>query len=398
MKLLFCIGSLWLGYVYFGYPLLVWVWGRLRPIRPVQLDDDLPMVSVLISARNEEKDIGWKVAETLAWDYPSDRLQLLVASDASEDRTDEILQAVRDPRLVWTRMRTRCGKNAALNHLARQASGDLLFFTDANSHIDRTCLRRMIRHFADTRVGCVTGVEENVREEEDPAVVSGGRAFLGYESLVKSLESRVGSVLICDGAIFCIRRPLFTELRPDLANDLELPLHIGSGGYWILCDAQARALERGTRSAHEEFARRRRISAQGALGMWKLRSCLRGVRGLQFASRKLLRWLTLVPLFLILPATAALASSSLVFAALLGLQAAFYGLALLAWVLALLGRDGGRWLSLPFYFLLANLAALTGVIEACRGSRYGIWEAASLTRGGTTNGQLGSAIQKPAVE
>lgn len=398
MKLLFWIGSLWLGYVYFGYPLVMWAWGLVRPIRPVQHDDDLPMVSILISARNEEKDIGWKLAETLAWDYPSDRLQLLVASDASEDRTDEILQAVSDPRLVWTRMRTRSGKNAALNHLAKQASGDLLFFTDANSHIDRTCLRRIVRHFADARVGCVTGVEENAREEKDAAVVSGGRAFLGYESLVKSLESRVGSVLICDGAIFCIRRPLFTELQPELANDLELPLHIGRAGHWILCDAQARAIEKGTRSAQEEFARRRRISAQGVLGMWKLRGCLRGIRGLQFASRKLLRWLTLIPLFLILSATAALAPSSLVFAALLGLQMAFYGLALLSWVLALLGRDGGRCLSLPFFFLLANLAALTGVVAACRGSRYGIWEAASLTRGGTTTGQLGSAIQKPAVE
>src|SRR5258708_2369560 len=92
----FWIAAAWLVYVYLGYPVSLWLLGFQRRFRPILQDGFLPKVSVLISARNEEKDIGWKVAETLNWDYPVDRLELLVASDASEDRTDEILHSVRD--------------------------------------------------------------------------------------------------------------------------------------------------------------------------------------------------------------------------------------------------------------------------------------------------------------
>src|SRR6516225_8440165 len=116
MKVLFWIGVGWLVYVYVGYPLILAVLARIgRRIHPVIKDDYLPSVSVLVSARNEEKDIGWKVAETLAWDYPRDRLEVLVASDASDDRTDEILQGIKDPRLKLVRMEKRSGKGVALN-------------------------------------------------------------------------------------------------------------------------------------------------------------------------------------------------------------------------------------------------------------------------------------------
>ncbi len=162
-----------------------------------------------------------------------------VASDASEDHTDQILQAIPDPRLIFVRMPERVGKNAALNRLARIATGDLPFFPDANSHVAAGCLRLMVPYFADTRVGGVTGVEESPVGPADRAIASGGRAFLDYERFAKSLESELGSVLVCDGAICCIRRSLYSEVEPALANDLELPLHIGHAGYWVLCEARA---------------------------------------------------------------------------------------------------------------------------------------------------------------
>src|ERR1019366_2386632 len=157
MMLLFWMGVAWLGYVYIGYPLILAVLALVRRVHPVAQDDFLPTVSVLIAARNEGKDIGWKATETLKWDYPADRLEVLVASDASEDRTDEIVQAIKDPRLTLVRMEKRGGKGRALNRLAELAHGKLLFFTDANAHIAPHCLGRMVGHFADPQVGCVTG-------------------------------------------------------------------------------------------------------------------------------------------------------------------------------------------------------------------------------------------------
>jgi cellulose synthase/poly-beta-1,6-N-acetylglucosamine synthase-like glycosyltransferase len=277
-------------------------------------------------------------------------------------------------------MRKRVGKNTALNRLAGIAKGELLFFTDANSHVASDGLRLIVPYFADGRVGCVTGVEENPADAADRAVASGGRAFLDYERIAKNLESRLGSVLVCDGAIFCIRRSLYSQVQPDLANDLELPLHIGHAGYWILCEPRARSLEKGTNSAVEEFSRRRRIAAQGILGMWRLRATLWGLRGIQFVSRKLLRWLTIVPLLMAFASSVTLRSHP-PFVIFLGLQIAFYLLAIAGWLGSGVNKFTSRLFSFPFYFMLVNVAAMCGVVEACLGRRFQVWEVASLSRG-----------------
>jgi cellulose synthase/poly-beta-1,6-N-acetylglucosamine synthase-like glycosyltransferase len=379
MHALFWLAIAWLMYVYLGYPLLLVMFGLFRRISLSTSESYLPKVSVLIAARNEEKDIGWKIRETLAWEYPADLIDVLVASDASEDRTDAIVQSIRDPRLRFIRLSTRSGKNTALNHLASIATGDLLMFTDANSGISPVSLRSMVRHFADPRVGCVTGWEGTAQSEVQALGVA-GQASLDYESSINALESRLGTVLICDGSIFCIRRSLFRQLDPDLANDLELPLWVAYNGYKLLYEPNARSAEKPTSLPAEEFHRRRRICAQGVLGMWKLRDLLRGLRAWQFLSRKFLRWLTLVPMALILIASIALRGSSR-FQLLIALEVCFCMLALWGWVAALIGTKSPRVISLPFFFMLLNLAALIGFVEACFGRRFAIWEVPTLSRG-----------------
>lgn len=380
MVILFWVGVAWLVYVYIGYPFAIWLFGFVRRFRPAIREDFLPTVSILISARNEEKDIGWKVRETLDWDYPHAQLRVLVASDASEDRTDEILKGILDPRFTYIRIEPRSGKNAALNRLASLTATDLLFFTDANSHIDSACLRRMVRYFADPRVGCVTGFEESVPESETTVIGAGTNTYLDYEPFLNRLECRVGSVLVCDGSIFCIRRSLFVPLRPELANDLELPIHIGHAGFRLLCEPTARSREHSTCSPREEFARRRRICSQGILGMWELRKSIDGIRLWQFLSRKAMRWLTFVPLLMVFTASAYL-SVRPIFAAALGLEVSLLTLATIGWSFALIGHSGGRLVSLPFYFMLSTIGAMTGVIETCLGRRFHVWQSPSLTRG-----------------
>lgn len=376
----FWISVAWLLYVYAGYPVLLWLLGFLRGFRPAVRDDFFPSVSALISARNEAQDIGWKVRETLDWNYPIDRLKILVASDASEDRTDEILAGIGDPRLTYVRLETRSGKNAALNRLASLATTDLLFFTDANTHIERDCLRRIARPFADARVGCVTGVEVAEPAQEQASIRAGSEAYFGYESFLNKLESRIGSVLVCDGSIFCMRRSLYVPSVPELANDLELPIHVGAAGAKLLYDPQARSREHSTTSPREEFARRRRICGQGFLAMWKLRAKLRGLRMWQFASRKTLRWLTLIPLMAAFVSSALLVSRPF-FAAAFVAELAFFTIAIIGWVLALAGRDGGRLFSLPFFFMLSYIGAITGLVETCFGRRFNVWESSALSRG-----------------
>ena len=381
---LFWLSVAWLGYVWVGYPLILRALSWVRCFSWVTADDYCPSVSVLIAARNEQRDIGWKLEQTLAWDYPADRLEVLIGSDASTDGTDEAIRSVHDLRLRFTRNQERAGKNATLNRLARLAQGELLFFTDANTHIDPQCLRKTVRHFADPRVGCVTGMERNVAGPGASTITTGSNAYLEYESTINSLESKLGSVLVCDGSVYCLRHSLFTDLDPDLANDLEHPVRVGRKGAAILFEPQARSFERCSNSAREEFARRRRIAAQGALAMWRLRHELRGLRLWQFTSRKFLRWLTLLPLAVAL-VTAFLLRHHQLFAAALALQTAFYTLALMGACQHGKFRLTG-WLRLPFVLVLANIAVFVGVVDACRRKTFATWNIAELSRGAQPSG------------
>ena len=375
----FWAGISWLAYVWIGYPLLLALASLVRRVRVQVTDNCLPSVSVLIAARNEQKDIGWKLTQTLAWDYPADRLEVLVGSDASTDGTDEVIQSISDPRLQFTRNQERAGKNITLNRLARLAKGELLFFTDANTHIAPQCLRTMVRHFSDPRVGCVTGMERNIAGSDESTITVASSTYLEYEALLDRLESKLASVLVCDGSVYCLRRSLFTDVDPDLANDLEHPIRVGNAGWAILFEPQARSCERCSSSAQEEFARRRRISAQGVLAMWKLRQELRGLRLWQFVSRKCLRWLTLLPMAATLISSFLLLQQTF-FAVCFALQLVFYALA----AVGIWQRDASRasaCVRLPFAFLLANLAVLVGVLDACRGKKFAIWNIAELSRG-----------------
>jgi cellulose synthase/poly-beta-1,6-N-acetylglucosamine synthase-like glycosyltransferase len=379
VEAIFWLGVVWVGYVWIGYPVILAVVSIGRRFRAVTADDYYPMVSVLIAARNEQRDIGWKLVETLGWDYPEDRLEVLVGSDASSDGTDDAIRSVRDPRLTFVRNEERSGKNRTLNRLARIAKGELLFFTDANTHIEPQCLKKMVRYFADTRVGCVTGLEQNLEGDDTSTITMGSNAYLGYEATVDSLESKLGSVLVCDGSIYCLRRSLFFSLDPDLANDLEHPVRAGAARSTILYEPGARSFERCSSSAREEFTRRRRIAGQGALAMWRLRRELRGFRLWQFVSRKCLRWLTLIPVAMILISTFIMRRNGW-FEGLFAAQIAFC-------LITILGAWQGRQsrisavLRLPFVAVMANVAVFLGVVDAICGKTFATWNIAELSRG-----------------
>jgi len=375
----FWLGMVWVGYVWIGYPLLLAIIALVHRSRFLTADDYFPMVSVLIAARNEEKDISWKLAQTLAWDYPQNRLEVLVGSDASTDGTDNAIRSVRDPRVRFVRNEERSGKSRTLNRLARIAKGDLFFFTDANTHIEPQCLKKMVRHFADARVGCVTGLEQNVRDRNSSTITMGSNAYLGYEAAVDVLESKLGSVLVCDGSIYCLRGSFFSELDPNLANDLEHPVRVGAAGAKILFEPEARSYERCSSSAREEFARRRRIAGQGALAMWRLRHQLSGFRLWQFLSRKCLRWLMPIPAVMILVSTFILRHDPQ-FVELFAAQIGFYLITFLG-ALRIGNSRMSSVLRLPFIVVLANLAVFLGVLDACCGRTFATWNIAQLSRG-----------------
>ncbi len=381
MLTLFWAGVIWLLYVYAGYPLALMAISCFRRVRPRSDDSFLPEVSVLISARNEEKDIAWKIEETFEWDYPEERLHVHVASDASTDATDQILDrlAGRYSRLHVYHLEERRGKAEALNLLASQAGGDILFFTDANAHIKPGFLRLMVRHFADPKVGCVTGETRNW-EESGNGMGRASNVYFRYDALITWLENLLGSALVCNGAVFCIRRELFERLSSDLANDLETPIRIAHKGYWILHEPAVWVSEQETSSLREDVERRRRICGQGALGAWRLRSSLGGLRAWQFVSHKALRWLSVIPITMIGVSTFGLAWGAWS-AALCIAEITLLGLAGAGFVSLTMGRSSPAILSVPLYALSGCVGALWGVLDALRGRRFAVWDAAGMSRG-----------------
>jgi biofilm PGA synthesis N-glycosyltransferase PgaC len=381
MLIMFFIGFVWLAYIYAGYPFLLAILVPWKRVHPKVSASYIPSVSVLIAARNEEKDIGWKIAETLNWDYPAEKLEIFVGSDASDDSTDQIVEGYAAQGVRLVRMLRRGGKVRALNQLEQLARGEVLFFTDANAHIEPHTLRLMVRHFVDPKVGCVTGDSRPIEERHSPALSRGAEVYWGYETILKRLESSIGSVLVCDGAIFCQRANLFEPLSPNFANDLESPIRMGSAGYWVLHEPRALVFEQESTSPREEFNRRRRMSAQGMLAMLTLPGALCGIRGWQFISHKFLRWLSLIPALMVFGATAVLARGSFFFQLLLIVQSSFClcalgGLAMTTWA-----RRVPHVFAVPFYVVLGLVGALVGVAESLMGRRFDIWEIPTSSRG-----------------
>jgi cellulose synthase/poly-beta-1,6-N-acetylglucosamine synthase-like glycosyltransferase len=374
------VGIVWgvlllVGYVYVGYPILLWIITRFRR-RPVFQDDIAPTVTLLISAFNEARVIGSKLENSLALDYPSDRLEILVVSDASTDGTDAIVKSFAERGVKLLRMPERQGKTAGLNAALQQAHGEIVVFSDANILYQRDVIRLLVRNFADPSVGCVTGNSCYVENLQSAAHVQEDN-YWQYEQTIRSLESRLGSTVGGDGAIFAIRKYLYTPLPSDAINDLVIPLQIVARGYRAIFELSAVGFEPSAGDFAGEFRRKRRIVNRSWRGVRSVPQVLDpravGIFAWQVWSHKVLRWLMLPMVltaatgcFLAFPAGliyrigAVGFVASVVIAGIGGLaKGSLGGLARLAHGL--------------FYFYMVNLAAFLGIVMAMFGRVEVVW-------------------------
>lgn len=362
-----------LFYTYVGYPALLAVIAAFRR-RALPEPGYTPSISVLIAAYNEEAHIGRKIEQTLALEYPAEKLEVVVVSDGSSDRTDEVVEAFADPRVRLLRV-PRGGKTQAQNEAVRHCRGDIVVFSDATTVYHRQALSYLACNYVDPSVGAVSGRYQYFDPEGDSPTGLGSIAFWNYENLIKTFQSRIRTLTGCSGCIYSVRRELYAPLPREACSDLIEPLWIVGKSYRVVFEPRALAYEETTRSAGDEFGMRVRVVTQGMQGLLSTRS----IPGLwdrpwiafQLLSHKAMRWM--VPLFL---AMLAAASAALAyrpeFLILFALQAAFYGFALLS-VVAPLHR---RWklLGLPLYFCTLNAAALVSLVELARGRKYALWE------------------------
>jgi cellulose synthase/poly-beta-1,6-N-acetylglucosamine synthase-like glycosyltransferase len=366
-----------LAYVYVGYPCLVFLLASVRP-RPVRkARDHLPSVSFVVAAYNEESAIRDKLRNTLALDYPAELLQIIVASDGSTDRTDEIVRTEFAGRVHLLALGGRHGKTLAQNRVVAEATtGDILAFSDATTVYRPESLRALVANFADPEVGLATGnVVYGV--ETDASVDKGRAAYWNYESFLRRQESNFNSVLGAAGCCYALRRRLYTPLAPDMISDVVQTVKVVQQGYRAVVEDDAIVYEPAeSRGIGDELERRGRVIARGLRAKWYLRDFFHPLRHpwfcLQVLSHRLLRWSVPVLLIIAFLANAALVGHPFYLLLFAG-QVAFYGAALTGYLLERRGRRP-RGLMIPFYFCVVNIAPLVAVRSLLRGERKVTWE------------------------
>lgn len=363
-------------YTYVLYPALIWLFARVvgsQASRPDLPDAELPTVSLLIAAYNEQANIGARVDNALRLDYPASKLEIVIASDGSSDATNEIVRARRDPRVRLLAYRARRGKAAVLNSAMRELRGDIVVLSDANTDTDPAAIRKLVRWFASPSVGVVSGRLVLI-DGATGTNVDG--MYWKYETFLKKCESRLGALLGANGGIYAIRRVLYTGIREStLIDDFVIPLLMRlRSGCAIVYETEAVAYEETPPKISAEFTRRTRIGTGGFQSMpvlWRLLGPSHGWIAFTFASHKIARWIC--P-FLLLGAFAANLVLVLhpLYAALLAAQAAVYAVA------AMGARFTGqttlaKCIRLAALFTGMNLALLVGFWRWVTTEPQGAW-------------------------
>lgn len=375
----FLLSASALLWVYGGFPLLVILWGTLRGKR-VQTADVTPRVTLVIAAHNEERSASAKIANCLALDYPADQIEVVFASDGSTDATETIVATNGDPRVRLLRL-PRQGKIAALDAAVRAATGDVLVFSDANTHFEATALRKLVRNFGDPTVGGVCG-NLQIRRHSVGRQDSSGAGESWYWELdkkMKHLQSRCGSIVAADGAIYAIRRSLYS--RPEhtaVTDDFAISTAVVARGFRLVYESEAVAWEPSAGRADLEFARKVRIVNRGLRGVMLRRALLdprrTGFYAVTLFSHKVLRRVASLSLVTLLVSNALLVRQHPLFAATLIAQLAFYGIAAIGWALRRHSSGRSKLLLAPYYYCLANAAAIAGLCSLVTGRRIERWQ------------------------
>jgi cellulose synthase/poly-beta-1,6-N-acetylglucosamine synthase-like glycosyltransferase len=364
-------------YTYILFPAVVFLRGRLvrRPYRAAEI---APRVSMIIAAHNEARGIGAKLDNILSLDYPREQLEVLIASDGSNDATDSIVRGYADQGVRLLSL-PRQGKAPALNAAVAAATGDILVFSDANSMYAPDAIRALVRPFADDEVGGVAGNQVYLpKSAAAGASADGERSYWAFDRKLKQSQSTAGNAISATGAIYAIRRALFGGVPTGVTDDFATSTSVIVQGYRLVFAPDAIAYEPAAEKSGVEFGRKTRVITRGLRGVLVRRELLNpfryGFYAFQLFSHKVLRRLVVFPLLLMLLVSPLLWSRGLFYKLATVGQAVFYGCGLIGWLFG--GTRLGRLkvFSIPFFFCMVNAASLIAALNILRGRRIDLWE------------------------
>jgi len=372
LQVVFWLCACVIVYVYAGYPVMVRLLARFvgkgvvrAPIRP--------RVTVVITAYNEARGIGAKLANVSSLDYPRELVDVIVASDASSDGTDEIVKAFDPSRVRLIRVEGRRGKTACQNIAMQSATGEIVAFTDATTRIEARALDALTANFADPAVGCAAGslVYETTGRN---ATGEGGAAYWSYELSLRRAESALGSLVGVSGCLYAVRRSAYRPIAPELISDFVIALHLHELGLRTVLEPAAVCFEETLAHAGQELSMRVRVAVRSINALVAERRLLNPLRYGRFAwqlwSHKVLRYAS--PLFwsAALGTSLALAANPL-YLTLFALQIVLIAAGIAGFLLQ--ARRPGL-LTKPYYFLLTNVASLLAILRYLAGERIVTWK------------------------
>lgn len=359
---------------YMIYPAIIWLAGAIIPFK-LKKQEFLPAASIIIPAYNEAKHIRQKILNTLALDYPKERLEILVGSDGSTDETEKIVREFADQGVLFFDFEVNRGKTAVQNDLVKHSSGEILIFTDAASFLKKDALLNITMNFFDERVGCVAGTMRFADTDTNLTTQSQG-LYWRYEVKIRKLESRIGNLIGVDGPLYAVRRSCYVPLESNIISDLMTPLLVLGQGKKAVFEPEASVYEDPTIRPGQEFNTRRRITLRGLVGLRSYRELINPFRHPVLCSQilfhKILRWFVgfavLLNLLVCLPL-----SQFLFFKIILSAYTVFFVAAASGWLVDRMGIKV-RALVVPYYFCLVNLAASTGIVDFFRNKQAVSWK------------------------
>jgi cellulose synthase/poly-beta-1,6-N-acetylglucosamine synthase-like glycosyltransferase len=368
MIFLFWLSFFIIVYAYFGYPLLLVFLSLTKKQKEVYCSTARfeINVSLAIPVYNEEKVIRKKIENTLSLEYPKHKIEILVVSDASTDRTARIVREYERDGVRYFEQPSRKGKAGALNRSLLEAKNEIIVFSDASILLESDALQNVLRPFADSTIGCVSG--------EDYVPGNGGEGAYGrYELFLRNLESRLGSIVGASGCFYAQRKSLCEPFPEGMAPDFFSVLKTNEKGFRAVTEPSARGFMQSVPSHKGEFQRKVRTLLRGITTLFHFKHLLNPFRydmfAVQLISHKLLRWLVGVFLILLFLSNAFLLSTSF-YAIIFFMQIIFYGMAIIGGA----GFSSPVFLRIPLFFSIVNLSTLVAWAKYLMGYRQEIWE------------------------
>lgn len=375
-------------YTYLGYGIVAWILVKIRKVFGKQFKqyndpNFLPRVTLAIPAYNEISCIEAKLKNSYSLDYPSDKFEVLLVTEGSNDGTTEYVlsKLTTYPTMKLIGGATRRGKIEAMNMAVKTIEPSIVIFTDANTILNNQAIKNIVRHFQDPNVGAVAGEKRISTEGSEAAAGAGEGLYWKYESVLKKLDTQLYSVVGAAGELFAVRTKLFGEVEKDtLLDDFMVSLRIAADGYRVIYEPDAYASERPSFSIHDEMKRKIRIASGGfqsiaRLGfLWNIFKY--GLLSFQYVSHRAMRWAVApfcLPLIFLLNLALIIFNPTPLYQLFMIGQFAFYLLAIIGYYFEN-KKIRIKLLFVPFYFSFMNYCAIKGYLRYRDGLTSGIWE------------------------